>query len=91
MYKNHGVLKTVQLFKASFSKEFLDWLTSSTQNASYVCDWNFSYNIYTPDELVDMANEDVKSGEMSEAVRAEFDGLRKFCQQNDFDNIQIPI
>lgn len=91
MYKNHGILKTVQLFKASFSEEFLDWLTSSSENASYTCDGNFSYNIYTPDELVDMANDDVKNGDMSEAVRIEFEGLRNFCKENEFDNIQIPI
>lgn len=90
MYKKHGELKTAQLFKASFSEKFLDWLTGSKENASYLCEGNFSYNIYTPDELVDQADDDLKEGNISKEIRDELDALRSFCASSGYDNVQIP-
>ena len=47
-YAVSSKLTVVTLFKQSFSKGFLAWLTSTNDNASYVCEGNSAYNIYYP-------------------------------------------
>lgn len=90
-YAVSSKLTVVTLFKQSFSKGFLAWLTSTKENASYICEGNSAYNIYTPHELLDMAYDDMENGDMTQEEHNELQGLIAFCADNDYQSVQIPL